>query len=390
MSERLGRLLAASGWAGAVLVLLALPLYVDGFWLSAGLVTMAAAVGAVGLTLLVGAAGQLSFAHAFFLAVGAYGYACFSGRSPADSAGTAGVGLGLPPVLGAVLAIAVAGVFGLMFSPVASRLRGIYLGVASLSLVFGGQHLLQNLTSVTGGFNGRGTPAFTVAGFDFTGTDPALTVAGVPFTATERLWYLGLAALAAACLVARNLLRGRTGRALRMIRDSEVAAAVLGVDVRRGKVTAFVASSMFAGAAGVLSALALDRVVPDYFGLLLSIEFLAMIVIGGLGSVGGAVTGAVFVTMLPIVLARYSDVLPLVAGAGSGGVDAAVLARFCYGAAVVLVIGVQPDGLAGLGRRLRFPLRPAAFLAAPQPPRSGSDTPRAGASTGEPISQEIP
>ncbi|NJC67864.1 branched-chain amino acid ABC transporter permease [Planosporangium flavigriseum] len=343
-----------AGWVAAVIVLLALPLYVDGFWLSAGLVAMAAAVGAVGLTLLVGAAGQLSFAHAFFLAVGAYGYACFSGEP-----GAATLGLGLPPALGAALAIAVTGALGLAFSPVASRLRGIYLGVASLSLVFVGQHLLHNLTGVTGGFNGRDTPMFTLAGFDVTGSEPPVTVAGVPFGATERLWYLGLVALAGAGVIARNLLRGRTGRALRMVRDSEVAAAVLGVDVRRSKATAFVVSSMFAGAAGVLSALALDRVVPDYFGLLLSVEFLAMIVIGGLGSVGGAVTGAAFVTLLPIVLARYSGVLPLVADAGSGGVDAAVLARFCYGAAVVLVILIQPDGLAGLGRRLRARLGPA-------------------------------
>jgi branched-chain amino acid transport system permease protein len=363
---------AVVGWVAAIAVLLALPLYIDGFWLSAGLVTMGAAVGAVGLTLLVGGAGQLSFAHAFFLAVGAYAYACFSGRP--GSATT--VGLGVPPVLGAVGAVAVAGVLGLVFAPVASRLRGIYLGMASLSLVFVGQHLLHNLTSLTGGFNGRGTPAFTIAGFDLTGAEPELTVAGVPFGATERLWYLGLAVLAGACLVARNLLRGRVGRSLRMIRDSEVAAAVMGVDVRRGKATAFVLSSMFAGAAGVLSALALERVVPDSFGLLLSIEFLAMIVIGGLGSVGGAVAGAAFVTLLPVVLARYSDALPLVAQPGSGGVDAAVLARFCYGAAVILVILVQPDGLAGLGRRLRSRLRPAAARTTPTPPRPESDTPR--------------
>jgi branched-chain amino acid transport system permease protein len=372
VSDRLGRLVTIVGSVAAIVVLLALPLYVDGFWLSAGLVTMAAAIGAVGLTLLVGGAGQLSFAHAFFLAVGAYGYACFSGRPGAATT----VGLGVPPVLGAVGAVAVAGLLGLVFAPVASRLRGIYLGVASLSLVFVGQHLLHNLTSLTGGFNGRATPAFTVAGFDLTGNDPELTIAGVPFGATERLWYVGLAALAGACLIARNLLRGRIGRSLRMIRDSEVAAAVMGVDVRRGKATAFVLSSMFAGGAGVLSALALERVVPDYFGLLLSIEFLAMIVIGGLGSVGGAVAGTAFVTLLPVVLARYSSALPLVAEPGSGGIDAAVLARFCYGAAVILVILVQPDGLAGLGRRLRSRLRPAAGRTTPQPSRPESDTPR--------------
>ena len=123
----------------------------------------------------------------------------------------------------------------------------------------------------------------------------------------ERLWYLGLGLLVLAYLYARNVLRGRPGRALQTIRDSEVAASVMGVNVRRYKAAAFVVSSMYAGLAGVLVALAFQRPVPEYFGLGLSVTYLAMIVIGGLGSVRGAVFGAAFVTALPLVLTQYSD-----------------------------------------------------------------------------------
>src|SRR5204862_1401030 len=113
----------------------------------------------------------------------------------------------------------------------------------------------------------------------------------------ERLWYLGLALLGLSFWYARNLLRGRPGRALVGIRDSEVAAAVMGVDVRRYKAAAFTVSSAYAGLAGVLLALVFARTVPDTFGFAMSIDFLAMIIIGGLGSVAGSVAGAVIVTV---------------------------------------------------------------------------------------------
>ncbi len=143
----------------------------------------------------------------------------------------------------------------------------------------------------------------------------------MPFGAEERLWYLGLALLAVTWVTARGVLRSRPGRALAALRDSETAAAVMGVAVARHRAAAFVLSSMYAGLAGVLLALAFRRVVPDHFGLVLSVDYLAMVVLGGLGSVGGATAGAVFVTALPLVLARYADVLPLV---GAEGTDAAL------------------------------------------------------------------
>jgi branched-chain amino acid transport system permease protein len=281
--------------AAVAVVALALPLSLEGFWLQTGLFAMAAAIGAMGLALLVGVTGQLSLAHAFFVAIGAYGYAFL--------AGTGGdlPGLGLPPAIALAGAVLLAGVAGTLFSPIAGRLRGIYLGLASLGLVFLGQHILLNTPSVTGGFNGRDAEPFALGGFSFTGTGPELVVLGVPYGPLERLWYLGLVLVVGAYWFARNLTRGRPGRALEGIRDGQAAAAVMGVDVGRYRAAAFTISSMYAGLAGVLMALVFGRIVPDSFGFLMSIDFLAMIIIGGAGSIGGAVAGAVLVSSLPIV-----------------------------------------------------------------------------------------
>jgi branched-chain amino acid transport system permease protein len=354
-----------------LLVLLALPLYLQEFWLRTGFAVFGAVVGAIGLNLLVGTTGQLSLAHAFFLAVGATTYTYVSGSSGGVS--TKVGGLGLPPLVGLVLGVLLAGLAGLVFSPVAARLRGIYLGVASLGLVFIGEHVLNTWTSVTGGFNGRSAPRFSLFGFSFSGNkDPYLAVLGVPFGEAERLWYLGLVLAAAAYVFARNLIRSRPGRALQTLRDSEVAAAVMGVNVQGYKARAFFVSSMYAGLSGVMYALSIGSIAPESFSLTVSVQYLAMIVLGGLGSVGGAAIGALFVSALPLVFQEYADQLPFVAGVGEGGVAAAEAARFLYGAAVVLVLLFLPGGLAGLAAR---------FRRRPQPPGE-SEVP--AASPGQP------
>ena len=348
----MSRLLRLAVAAGAVAVLAALPIYLESFWLQTGLFAMGAIVAAIGLTLLVGVAGQLSLGHAFFVAVGAYGYALLAGQEVPGSEGPAG--LGLPPVLGMVGAVALAGVAGAMFSPIAGRVKGIYLGLASLGLVFIGQHILQNATGITGGYEGVAVEPFSIFGFSFSNTDPdELTIFGVPYGRLERLWYVGLILVAISIWYGRNLVRSRPGRALATVRDSEVAAAVMGVDVVRYKAAAFTISSMYAGLGGVLTALAFGRIVPESFGFLLSVDFLVMIVIGGAGSVGGAAAGAVFVTALPLVLNHYSGSLPLLAEPGSGGLGASELSRFLYGAAIVAVLLFARDGLAGLVRFAR-------------------------------------
>ncbi len=348
----MSRLLRLAVGAGAVVVLAALPLYLESFWLQTALFAMGAVVAAIGLTLLVGVAGQLSLGHAFFVAIGAYGYAFLAGRDVPGADGPAG--LGLPPILAVLGAVALAGVAGALFSPISGRVRGIYLGLATLGLVFLGQHVLQNATGITGGYEGVAVEPLSVLGFSFSNADPDdLTVFGVPYGQLERLWYVGLVLVAGSIWYGRNLVRSRPGRALATVRDSEVAAAVMGVDVVRYKAAAFTVSSMYAGLGGVLTALAFGRIVPESFGFLLSVDFLVMIVIGGAGSVGGAAAGAVFVTALPLVLNHYSGSLPLLAEPGSGGVGASEFSRFVYGAAIVAVLLFARDGLAGLVRRAR-------------------------------------
>jgi branched-chain amino acid transport system permease protein len=323
----------------AGVIALGVPLVASAFWLQTGLFTMAAAVGAIGLTLLTGVAGQLSLGHAFFVAVGAYSYSFLAGQEASFGVG-GGTGLGWPPLLAMLGGMATAGLAGMIFAPVASRLRGIYLGIATLGLVFIGQHLLKSvkpLEPVSGGFNGRTVPEFRVLGFEF--------------NSLERLWFLGLVLLVAAYWYASNLKRNRPGRALEAVRDSEIVAGVMGVRVGVAKAKAFTVSSVYAGLAGVILAVTFGHIVPEAFGFLYSLDFLAMVVIGGLGSVGGAVLGAAFVTVLPLAFNQYASVIPLVAPIGSGGFDAATAARVLYGVAVVLALMYLPDGLAGLRRR---------------------------------------
>lgn len=366
-----------------LVLLLVLPLYAPEFWLRTGFAVFGAVVGAIGLNLLVGTTGQLSLAHAFFLAVGAVSYVYVSGEP--GGIGIADLsGLGLPPVVGMIVGVLLAGLAGLLFSPLAARLRGIYLGVASLALVFIGVHVLNAWTSVTGGFNGRSAPEFSLFGFTFGNSDPQLFVLGVPFREAERLWYLGLVLALAAYLFARNLLRSRPGRALQTLRDSEVAASVMGVNVQGYKARVFLVSSMYAGLSGVMYALSIGSIAPESFGLEVSILYLAMIVLGGLGSVNGAVLGAVFVSALPLVFQRYADVIPFVGGQGEGGLAAGEAARFLFGAAIILVILFEPAGLAGIARRLtgRGRGRPGGSTTEPPP-----DTPSRSTS---PVPSEKP
>jgi branched-chain amino acid transport system permease protein len=337
------------GVLGLVVVALALPLVLQDFWLQLGLFVMATAIGAVGLTLLVGTAGQLSLGHAAFAAIGAYVYVWATSESTDTLAGA-----GLPAVVGLVLAVAAAALVGLVFSPVASRLRGIYLGLATLGLVFVVRHLLLNLDSWTGGFNGRSVEPFTIGGFSFSNKSPDyLAVAGVEFEGLHRLWYLFLVLTLLACWLAGNLRTSRIGRAWANVRDSETAAAAMGIAVARHKASAFIVSSGYAGLAGALLALAYGRLSPDVFTLTVSVDVLVMIVLGGLGSVGGAVVGALFVTALPLVLTQYSSALPFLASPGSGGLDPATAARLLYGVAIIAVLLFLRGGLAGAFRRLR-------------------------------------
>ena len=366
MSERLGdrsRLVPRLPGLALAVALLIAPFFLAQFWEQAALFAMAGIIGAIGLTILTGTTGQLSLAHAFFAAVGAYGYCYFAGHATVGVEKVAG--LGLPPLLAMVLAVALAGLSGALFSPISGRLRGIYLGIASIGLVFIGQHLLFNATGLTGGFNGRDAEPFSLFGFQFAQGHPDLIIGGTEFGELEKLWYLGLALVALSYLFARNVVGGRPGRALEGVRDSEVAAAVMGVDPIRYKAAAFTLSSMYAGLAGVLFALVFGRIVPNTFGFPLSVDFLAMIVLGGLGSIRGAVLGAIFVSLLPRVLDHYSGSLPLVDDSGGGGLQPSQAARLVYGLCVIAVLLYLPGGLAAVGERFKRRRKPGLQAAAP-------------------------
>jgi branched-chain amino acid transport system permease protein len=354
-----------------LVVLLLLPVFAEAAYLKLAQYVLIGAIGGIGLTLLVGQAGQLSLAHPFFLLVGAVSYAVLSGEPEDDL-----VGLGLPPAVGLVGAVLISGLFGLAFAPVAGRLRGIYLGVASLSLVFLGLYLGQSLEVLSGGTSsGRTPPTFELFGFAFANSQPAPTILGVAIQKQQRLWYLFLVLAVIAYLLARGAVRSRVGRAWRLVRDNEAAAAAMGVNVVRVKAGAFVVSSAYAGLAGVLTALWLDLVKPDEneftgnYSLTVAIAFLAIVIIGGLGSVPGAVLGAVVVYGLQQFFLLGANEFGWFADARFGGLTAVVLSAFIYGAAVVLVVLFEPGGAAGFGRRILARRRPS-----PVPAASGGTT----------------
>jgi branched-chain amino acid transport system permease protein len=348
------RLVRPAAWTVVLLVLLALPLYLGPGLLSAGQYVMVGAVGAIGLTLVTGQAGQLSLAHAFFLLVGATTYAVLAGTND-DSGAQAIIGFDLPPAVALLGAILVPALLGLAFAPVAGRLKGIYLGIASLGLVFLGFYLGQALGPLTGGAStGRSPAEFSLFGFVF-GNEGTVVLFDVPLRRAERLWYLFLIFVVIAYLLAAGAARSRVGRAWRAVRDNETAAAVMGVGVLRTKAVAFAVSAGYAGLAGVMTVLWLGLLKPDEsefgtYGVDASIAFLAMIIIGGLGSVPGAVIGALVVYGTPQFLTVLADQLGM--GDALSGFSPVVVSLYVYGLAVILIMMFEPGGLAAIGRRL--------------------------------------
>ncbi|MGP3737514.1 branched-chain amino acid ABC transporter permease (plasmid) [Streptomyces sp. GDS52] len=330
-----------------LVVLVAVPFYLDEFWMQLGVFTLAAAVGAIGLSIQVGVAGQFSLAHALFLGSGAYLYAFLAG-SPEGKV----YGLGWPTALAALGAILLSGLLGAAFSPMAGRVRGLYLGVASIGLVFLGQHLLTKVIPLSGGPAGRAVPPLSIGGFEFSDSEKTM-VLGVPFGSLEKLWFLGLLVAAIGYVAARRIVGGRPGLAMNMMRESEIGAAAMGVRVGRAKAGSFVLAAVYGSTAGLMLALASQWIVPNSFGYLASVDYLAMVIIGGMGSIRGAVAGAAFVTALPLLLSRHADSLPFLSStSGNGGIDGAVFATLLYAALLILVIMFAPGGLNALLTRI--------------------------------------
>lgn len=309
---------------------------------------MVAAVGAIGLNLVTGYAGQISLGHAFFIGLGAYTAAVLGG----DPDGAL-VGYGLPIYVWLPAAGVVSAVAGLLVGPLAVRLRGLYLAIVTLGLVFIGEHVFREARQITGGPGvGRRGPALEAFGIDFTVSGPLF---GLDLAREQRQFFLALAFLILFAVLGRNIARSKIGRAFSAVRDRDVAAAVIGVGLTRHKVMAFAMSSFFAGVTGALFYAIVGVFEPGTFGLLMSIQYIAMILIGGVASISGAIMGAIFIQSLPRFAAGIASVVPFI---GEGSTSGELLSVFQFEAILygLLIIGFlifEPRGLFGIWIRIR-------------------------------------
>jgi branched-chain amino acid transport system permease protein len=276
----------------------------------------------MGLNLLMGYAGQVSLGHAAFYGIAAYTTGILTAKFHWPVA--AGIAAGIALVLVVAAGIAVPTL----------RLRGHYLAMGTLGFGVIVYIVLNEATGLTGGPSGlTGIPKLTIAGF------PVATDLGFYYV----VWGTALLLF----LLAQNLVRSRLGRALRAIHTSETAAAVLGVDTERYKIGVFILSALYAAVAGALYAHYVSFVSPGSFGFHASIQFVTMVVLGGMGSLWGAVAGAVFLTALPEVLRAIEDYDILL-----------------YGGLLILCMIFLPGGLAEGTERLVRALRPGRRPAA--------------------------
>jgi branched-chain amino acid transport system permease protein len=305
------------------------------------------AIGGIGLNILTGYAGQVSLGHAFFLGLGAYTAAVLGGEESGSV-----IGLGLDMAIWLPMAGIVPALVGLAVAPLAARVRGLYLAIITLGLVFIGEHIFKEADSITGGAGvGRAPAEAVLFGFDLFANHEILGYRMDRFTV---FYYACFVIFVVMAFVARNLTRSRFGRAFAAVRDRDVAAEVMGVNLLRTKTLAFVVSSFYAGIAGALLSIIFGRITPENWNLFLSIDFLAVVFIGGLATISGSVLGAVFVVMLPKLVQELSDYLPLASDVGQGGVFTIFqLQSILFGALIVVFLVLEPRGLYGLWVRVR-------------------------------------
>ncbi|WP_298962093.1 branched-chain amino acid ABC transporter permease [uncultured Methylobacterium sp.] len=288
-----------------------------------------AAVAVVGLNFAFGYAGLISLGHSAFVGLGAYGLAILTTKA------------GWSPWLAAIPAIAGTGLAAAALGYPLLRLKGHYLALATLGLNVSFGIVAANWIELTGGTNG-------IAQI------PGLTLAGHAIEGEQAFLWFGLAVLAVLGLAALAIHASRLGRAMMAVRDDETAAAMTGIDVTGVSVAAFVLSALYAAVAGCLFAVHVHFVSPDDFNVAHAITFLSMLIVGGEGSVAGAIIGAALLTFLP----EWLRVL------GEG-----YLAFF--GLMMLAILVFLPTGIVGLVRRWRRPARPAASAAAPEGARPG-------------------
>ena len=292
-----------------------------------------------GLTLLTGINGQISLGHGALMAVGAYTTAVLLDRNE-----------GIPFLLVVLISVVVTALVGVVVGAAASRLHGPYLAGATLALAVGLPGLAIYFEELFGGEQGLGvspprpSPATEDVFFFLTGNDLSTS----KYTA-----YLGWILALLVLLVLSNLVRSRYGRIWRAVRDDEVAAELAGINLGRARVLAFVVSAACAGVAGALMAIVTRLAAPTSFTIVLSIFLLVAIVIGGLGSLFGAVIGAgLLVFFIPFATNLGRD-------AGLSGTQAAEVAPLSFGLFLILVMLLAPQGLVGT-IRLKYLTRKAA------------------------------
>lgn len=320
---------------GLLLALYLLPLVLSSYQLATLNQVAIFTVGAVGLNILTGFTGQISIGHAAFMGVGAFTAGWLMNNW--------GLSFWLAAPLGGLAAAAVGALFGLP----SARLKGLYLAIASLAAQVVLDFVFVRAEGWTGGVNSMLMPRPAIFGYSL--------------ESETAYYFLAVTAAILAASFARNLFRTRFGRALVAIRDRDLAAEVMGVNLFQYKVMAFALSSFYAGIAGALWGSYVLIISPENFNVEYSILFLAMIIIGGMGSVMGSVYGAAFMTVLPILVRNLSSSLSTVMpGVGE---YVLLLQHAVFGLAIILFLVFEPEGLAKLWQNVKdyFRLWPFSY-----------------------------
>ncbi len=310
--------------AAFLVALACFPFVATSFWMDVVNRILIAVIAATGLNILTGFTGQISLGNAAFLAVGAY-----------TTAYLAKVGVPFPvaiPIAGLATALV-----GMVFGVPSLRLKGLYLAVATLAAHFVIEFTVTHWESVTGGVNGTSIPAAKAGPLELRGDRP--------------LFWLLLPLTGVMLLAAKNLFRTKVGKAFVAIRDQDISAEVMGVNVFKYKLLSFGVSSFYVGVAGSLLAYQARIISPENFPITVAIDQLGMIIIGGLGSVLGSIFGAIFITLLP-------ELLRLVTGAFAESYPSLVtlfasLKMGIFGLAIVLFLVFEPDGMAARWHRIK-------------------------------------
>ena len=304
-----------------ILIMAALPLVLDDFYLGEISYICILSIAGIGLMILSGYTGLASLGHAAFLGVGAYTHAFLLTN-------------GIPFYASIPIVIVVSFLVGAGIGIPILRLTGMYLAIATLALGFIAEHVFIKWEHFTGG--NRGLPV------------PQPEFLGMSFYDSVFFYYVCLVFLIAAMFAAINILRSPTGRAFVAIRDSEIAAQSLGVNLGLYKALSFAISGAFTGLAGALLAHYIGYLAPDIFNIFLSLTLLLLIVVGGMGSLHGTVFGAIFVGFLPQLIAICRDYLPSSIGSQPG------LEPMLFGLILVFFILYEP--LAIYGRWMKIKL----------------------------------